>query len=61
MLPTSKVTTDEDTAVELSLSATDADGDTLTFTARMHSHGKLTGTAPDLTYTPERTTTGPTG
>jgi hypothetical protein len=47
------VTTDEDAAVSLVLSGTDADGDALTFTVvTSPSRGVLTGTAPNLTYTP---------
>ncbi|MDY7229175.1 Ig-like domain-containing protein [Hyalangium rubrum] len=46
-------TTEEDTQVLVSLSGTDVDGDTLSFTVVSDpSHGTLTGTAPDLTYTP---------
>lgn len=48
------VRTDEDTQVLVTLSGTDADGDTLSFTvASSPGHGMLTGTAPHLTYTPE--------
>ena len=47
------ITTDEDDAKSITLSGTDADGDTLTYTVT-HSptHGTLSGTAPNLTYTP---------
>lgn len=47
------VTTAEDTAVGITLSGSDANGDTLTFidiTSPMH--GTLTGTPPSVTYTP---------
>ncbi|MCP3145060.1 Ig-like domain-containing protein [Pyxidicoccus xibeiensis] len=45
--------TDEDTAVSLTLSGTDVDGQDLTFTvATQPEHGALTGTPPDVTYTP---------
>ena len=48
------VTTDEDTAVDIALIATDPDGDTLVYSVVAGpSHGSLTGTAPDLTYMPE--------
>lgn len=48
------ITTDEDIAVSITLTATDVDGDVLKFTvAAQPSHGTLTGTAPNLTYTPE--------
>ncbi|MBL8299980.1 MAG: tandem-95 repeat protein, partial [Rhodanobacteraceae bacterium] len=43
----------EDTALALVLSATDIDGDTLTYSViSTPSHGSLSGTAPDLSYTP---------
>jgi MYXO-CTERM domain-containing protein len=43
----------EDTAIPLTLSGTDADGDPLSFAlASQPSHGTLTGTPPNLTYTP---------
>lgn len=50
--------TDEDTAVAITLTATDADADELTFTAGTAGHGTLSGTAPNLTYTPEANWTG---
>jgi hypothetical protein len=44
----------------LVLSASDPDGDALTFTITSGpSHGTLAGTAPDLTYTPEPGYSGP--
>jgi VCBS repeat-containing protein len=47
------VTTPEDTAVAVTLTATDVDLDALTYTvATGPSHGTLSGTAPNLTYTP---------
>jgi len=47
------VTTDEDTARAITLTATDADGDTLTYgVVTGPTHGTLSGTAPNLTYTP---------
>lgn len=50
--PQSK-STDEDTPIALVLSATDADGDALTYAvAQAPMHGTLSGTAPNLTYTP---------
>jgi hypothetical protein len=46
--------TDEDTAVAITLLASDVDGDELTFTVvTQPAHGMLSGTAPALTYTPE--------
>ena len=47
------VTTNEDTAAPVTLSASDPDGDPLTYSVLTGpSHGTLSGTAPDLTYTP---------
>jgi len=47
------VGTDEDTAVAVTLTGSDGDGDDLTYTvAAGPAHGTLSGTAPDLTYTP---------
>jgi TolB-like protein/Tfp pilus assembly protein PilF len=47
------VTTVEDTAVSITLTGSDADGDTLTFSVVSGpSNGALSGTAPNLTYTP---------
>ena len=47
------VSTSEDTAVDITLAASDVDGDTLTFSIITQPiNGSLTGTAPDLTYTP---------
>ena len=53
------VTTLRDTAVAVLLSGSDADGDAFTFEVLdAPAHGVLTGTAPDLTYTPEGGYTG---
>lgn len=47
------VTTDEDISVSITAVGSDEDGDTLTYTLISGpSHGSLTGTAPNLTYTP---------
>src|SRR5207245_2083374 len=47
------VTTAEDTSVGITLAASDADGDALTYTVLSGpAKGTLTGTAPNLTYTP---------
>jgi VCBS repeat-containing protein len=47
------VTTLEDAAKAIVLSATDADGDTLTYAiVGAPAHGTLTGAAPNMTYTP---------
>jgi hypothetical protein len=54
------LTTNINTALDITLSGTDADSDdTLTYTI-VHSpeHGTLTGTAPNLTYTPNEDYTG---
>jgi VCBS repeat-containing protein len=46
--------TDEDTAVATTLSAIDVDGDQLTFSVVSGpAHGSLSGTPPNLTYTPD--------
>jgi len=51
---------DEDTALDITLTASDTEGDPLTFTVETDPvHGDLTGTAPDLTYTPEGDYHGP--
>ncbi len=47
------ITTAEDTAKAITLAGTDEDNDTLTYTvASSPTHGTLSGTAPNLTYTP---------
>ncbi len=51
------VQTDEDTAVTITLTAADDDGDTLTYsvvTGSGPTNGTLSGTAPNLTYTPNK-------
>jgi len=48
------VMTEEDTPVSITLLGSDPDGDTLTYTVVTGpSHGRLSGKAPKLTYTPE--------
>ncbi len=48
------VSTDEDTALSITLTGSDVDGDSLTYTVLTGpSHGTLSGTAPSLTYTPD--------
>lgn len=50
----------ENTATNLTLAGDDADGDALSFTiTTLPQRGKLTGTPPDLTYTPSNNVTGP--
>jgi len=47
------VTTQEDTFISITLTASDVDGDPLTYSVTFDpSNGQLTGTAPNLTYTP---------
>ena len=46
------VLTAEDTATPIVLTASDPDGDALTFTVGAPAHGTLSGTAPNLTYSP---------
>jgi len=47
------VSTDEDTPLAITLSATDPDGYSLTYSVvTQPANGTLSGTAPDLTYTP---------
>ena len=47
------VSTNEDTAKSITLTATDADNDALTYTVLSQpAHGTFGGTAPNLTYTP---------
>ena len=54
--------TDEDTALAITLVASDADGDPLTYRIeRPPKHGALGGTPPDLTYTPHADYHGPDG
>jgi Bacterial Ig domain len=54
------VSTPQDTAKAVTLTASDADGDALTYTVvTSPAHGSLSGTAPNLTYTPTSGYTGP--
>jgi VCBS repeat-containing protein len=54
------VTTDEDTSKAITLGASDVDGGTLSFSIGTGpSHGSLSGTAPNLTYTPAANYNGP--
>ncbi|MGQ9609430.1 MAG: Ig-like domain-containing protein [bacterium] len=47
------VTTDEDKSINIILSGSDSDGDTITYIIKEHpEHGSLSGTPPSLTYTP---------
>ena len=48
------VSTDEDTALGITLTGSDPEGQALDFTIlSAPSQGRLSGTAPDLTYTPD--------
>ena len=54
------ITTAEDTDRAITLTATDADGNTLSYTiVSAPTHGTLSGTAPGLTYTPAANYHGP--
>ena len=54
------VTTPEDTALAITLTGSDQDGDTLSFAViAQPTHGILTGTASNLTYTPFENYNGP--
>ena len=53
------IITDEGTAKSITLSATDSDGDSLTYTITTQpTKGTLTGDAPNLTYTPNANENG---
>ncbi|PYQ87572.1 MAG: hypothetical protein DMG02_20530 [Acidobacteria bacterium] len=53
-------TTAEDTAKAITLTASDVDGDTLTYSIVSGPlHGSLSGTAPNVTYTPAANYNGP--
>lgn len=54
------VSMDEGTAKAVTLSATDSDGDTLTYlVVSQPAHGTLSGAAPNVTYSPETGYRGP--
>ncbi len=54
------VTTPKNTSVPITLTGTDTDGDPLTYSiVTGPTHGTLSGTAPNLTYTPAAGYTGP--
>jgi hypothetical protein len=54
------VSTDQDTPVGITLSASDPNGDTLNYSVvSPPSHGTLSGTAPNVTYTPAAGYVGP--
>ncbi|MGI0040318.1 MAG: Ig-like domain-containing protein, partial [Nitrososphaera sp.] len=47
------IANDEDSPVNIALSASDVDGDALSYSIEGPAHGTISGTAPDLTYTPD--------
>jgi len=54
------VTTPEDTQVVINLTGSDPDGDTVVYSVvTVPSHGSLSGTAPNLTYMPNKNYSGP--
>lgn len=53
------VSTHFNVPVAITLGASDADNDVLTFTGTLPAHGVLTGTVPNLTYTPFNSYVGP--
>ena len=54
------VNTAEDTPVTVNLKGSDPDGDTVVYSVvTIPSHGGLSGTAPNLTYTPNKNFNGP--
>ncbi len=53
------VSTDEDTPLDLVLTGSDPEGSSLTYSIQTGPvHGQLTGTAPNLTYTPDQNFNG---
>jgi len=46
------VTVNEDSSANITLSGSDVDGDTLTYSYTQPAHGTLSGTVPNLTYAP---------
>jgi hypothetical protein len=46
------ISTEEDTSVSITLSATDIDGDTLTYSHSNPLHGTMSGSGTNITYTP---------
>jgi VCBS repeat-containing protein len=58
--PNQNAATDEDTATAIVLNASDVDSDSLTYAiVTGPSHGALSGSAPNLTYTPAANYNGP--
>jgi len=54
VLPDEQVELDEDTSASITLVGTDPDGDPLSYVVTQQpQHGTLSGTAPNLTYTPD--------
>jgi hypothetical protein len=56
------VATDEDTVTPITLTATDVDGDSLTYSVvNPPAHGTLSGSPPDVSYQPSADFNGPDG
>ena len=53
------LSTDEDVALAITLSGNDAEGNPLTYVVNAPAHGSITGTAPNITYTPNANYNGP--
>ncbi len=54
------LSTPEDTSLSITLTGSDADGDSLTYSiVAQPLHGDVSGTAPELTYTPDANYNGP--
>ena len=53
------VSVEDNTFVDITLTGSDWEGSNLTYSVGTPTHGVLTGTAPDLTYTPDTDYTGP--
>ena len=60
MANAASVATPEDTAVQISIEGSDADGDSLEFSiVDQPGHGTLSGAAPNMIYTPDENYSGP--
>ena len=53
------ITTIRNTAQDITLDASDINGDTLSYTINQPSNGTVTGSGPTITYTPNSNSTGP--
>ncbi|MCP4745528.1 MAG: hypothetical protein GY874_05205, partial [Desulfobacteraceae bacterium] len=52
------MSTSQNSEIAITLDGSDADGDTLSYSYEDPTYGTLSGTAPDLTYTPKSGYTG---